>query len=547
LLDERPRVLVVSGEQSAARDAAAIGAGVPSRALMQRAGAAAAGELALRESRRFGGGVRVYAGPGNNGGDAWVVARALASTGVVVRVVEVVPAKTPDAIAERELALSLVRVEQGLGSGGAAAESIVIDGLLGTGSSGAPRGAIADAVAAINAARARGAFVVALDLPTGVDATSGHDSDSVLADLTLTFGALKRGHLIARQACGAIAVLDIGLGAYAALDDNAPPIVDAPWVAHHVPSIAADAHKGTRKKLAIVGGHAGMAGAAILAARAAMRSGVGMVKLVVAPDSLPVVQAAEPFALAGSWPADDPSVDHDVTSWADGIVVGPGLGRGSDSRTLVDRVLARWRGPVLLDADALNVFDGDVDALARAIGDRPALLTPHPAEFARLAGTKVEHVLDCRFEIGADLSRRTGATVLLKGVPTVITAPNGERLVSASGTPVLAAAGSGDILSGIAGTLLAQTGNALVSGAIGAWIHGRAAELAAHYDPFGSAPHAPRVTPHASRSTHHAPRVRGITLDDVLAALALGWPRVELRVAPRYPVLLDLPAVGERT
>ena len=486
---------------------------------MQRAGAAAAAEIALRVPQLLAKGIRIFAGPGNNGGDAWVVARALAATGIAVNVVEPIPARTPDAVAERELALPFVTVERSLNTPSSAA--LIVDGLLGTGSSGAPRGAIADAVAAIEASRRQGAYVVALDLPTGVDATSGGSTGAVTADLTFTFGTVKRGQLIARQACGAIVVLDIGLGAHAERDDDAPSIIDEAWVARSLPAIAADAHKGTRKKLAVVGGAAGMAGATVLAARAAIRSGVGMVRLVVAPESLPVVQSAEPLALAGTWPADDAALQREIVSWADGVVIGPGLGRDDHSRALVDRVLAGWSGPVLLDADALNVFDGDVAALGRASRGRPLLLTPHPVEFARLAKTDVTSVLNARYDAGRALARDTGATVLLKGMPTVVTSPSGSSVVSAAGTPILAAAGSGDVLSGIAGTLLAQTGDALTAGAAAAWIHGHAAEL-------------------VNRSSH----VRGATLDDVLAALASAWPN---DVRPmRYPVLLELPAVGER-
>jgi NAD(P)H-hydrate epimerase len=517
---ERARVFVVGSEQSAARDAAAIAGGVPSRALMERAGAAAAAEMALRLPRVLARGVGVFAGPGNNGGDAWVVARALAATGVAVSVVEPVPARTPDAVAERDLALPTVSVERSLNAVSGA--GVIVDGLLGTGSSGAPRGAIADAIAAIEVARRQGAYIVALDLPSGVDATSGVSTGAVTADFTLSFGTVKRGHLIARQACGAVVVLDIGLGAYAIRDDGAPPIVDAAWVSRHVPAIAADAHKGTRKKVAIIGGASGMAGAAVLAARAAIRSGVGMVRLLVAPESLPVVQGAEPLALAGTWPENDAALDRELLSWADGVVIGPGLGRGGKSRSLVDRVLAAWNGPVLLDADALNVFDGDVGALARASRRRPMLLTPHAVEFARLAKTDVTNVLNSRYDIGRALASDIGATVLLKGLPTVLTAPDGSSLVSAAGTPILAAAGSGDLLSGIAGTLLAQTGDALHAGAAAAWIHGRAAELVERRE-----------------ST-----VRGATLDNVMAALSSAWPN---DVHPtRYPVLLELPAAGER-
>lgn len=518
-LDERPPVFVVDSAQSAARDRAAIDAGIPSRALMQRAGAAVASELAIREPRRLAAGVCVFAGPGNNGGDAWVVARALATVGAPVRVIEAMPAKTPDATAERDLALPFVKVENLLDTT-SVIEPIVVDGLLGTGSTGAPRGAIARAVDIINRSRGRGAFIAAIDLPTGLDATTGEHEGAVVADVTFTFAAAKRGQLIARETCGAIVVLDIGLGAHAVRSDGAPKIVDAAWIARRVPPIPADAHKGTRKKLVIVGGAPGMAGASILAARAAERSGAGMVRLVVAAESLPVVQAAEPCALAATWPTDDAAVDRDIVSWADGVVIGPGLSRAPGSRPLVERVLARFAGPVLLDADALNIFDGALDDLRRGVGERAALLTPHPAEFARLAGSTVEQVLKDRFSVGAELAKRAGATVLLKGLPTVITAPSGESLVSAAGTPVLATAGSGDVLSGIAGTMLTQIGDALVAGAVAAWIHGHAAEL-------------------ASQS-----RVRGLDLSDVLASLSAAWPND----APmqRFPVVLELPRVGER-
>ena len=509
---------------------------------MQRAGAAAAAEMALRLPQLLARGVRIFAGPGNNGGDAWVVARALAATGVVVSVVEPVPARTPDAVAERELALPFVTVERSLNAHCGA--NVIVDGLLGTGASGAPRGAVADAVAAIEESHRQGAYVVALDLPTGVDATSGDAAGAITADLTLTFGTLKRGHLVARQACGAIVVLDIGLGAYAVRDDGAPQVVDEAWVARRLPVIAADAHKGTRKKLAIIGGAGGMAGAAVLAARSAIRSGVGMVRLLVAPESLPVVQGAEPLALAGTWPENDVALERELLSWADGVVIGPGLGRGGDSRVLVDRVLAAWNGPVLLDADALNVFDGDVGALARASRGRPMLLTPHAVEFARLARTDVTNVLNCRYDIGRALAGDTGATVLLKGLPTVVTAPDGSSLVSAAGTPILAVAGSGDVLSGIAGTLLAQTGDALQAGVAAAWIHGRAAEMVSQKVATAADARARSVVEIALGRPHRSSRVRGATLDDVIAALSTAWPN---DVHPtRFPVLLHLPAVGER-
>ncbi|MHB1225013.1 MAG: NAD(P)H-hydrate dehydratase, partial [Gemmatimonadaceae bacterium] len=394
---------------------------------------------------------------------------------------------------------------------------VVVDGLLGTGARGEPRGKVAAAVASIAASRSAGAAVVSLDVPSGVDATTGAADGAVRADLTLTFGSMKRGLLVARHAAGTVAVLDIGLLPPAAADE--PLLVDAAWVHALLPAIVAEAHKGTRRKVVVVGGATGMAGAAVLAARAAIASGIGMVRLLVSQANVSVVQAVVPEAMAGEWPRDDEDVDGSIGEWADVVLIGPGLAHDDAARSVVERVLRRWRGPVVLDADAINVFAGRVAGLAALLGGRPALLTPHPGEFARLTGRSLAGVLDDRFDAGRELAGALGAAVLLKGVPTVLASADGRRLVSAAGTPALAAAGSGDVLGGIAATLVAQMPDALHAGACAAWAHGRAAELAS-----GGAD------------------ARGVVLADVLAALPRVWresPTVSL-----LPVLAELPAVS---
>jgi NAD(P)H-hydrate epimerase len=506
-------VRILSAREAAERELAAIGGGLPSRALMQRAGAAAATEIGLRFPEHVARGVVVYAGSGNNGGDGWVVARALAATGARVRVVEVGETKTEDARAERALALPHVAL-----AGPRGGEGVVVDALLGTGSTGAPRGAVAEAVTRIAELRGQGSVVVALDVPSGVEATTGDSESAVRADLTITFGAAKRGQLIARAACGRLVVVDIGLPPTPV--DRAPQLVDERWVAAVLPPIPPDAHKGIRKKLVIVGGAEGMAGAPILAAWAANRSGIGMTRLLVARGTVAAVQTAAPHSLAAPWPQSADEVGRLVNDWADAVLIGPGLGEGVASRELVERVLRGWRGPMVVDADALNVFKDDPDALGALLGGRPALLTPHVAEFARLGRCTPSYVLEHRFDIGGGLSQRLRCAVLLKGTPTVVTDAAGERLVSAAGSAVLAAAGSGDVLAGIAATLVAQMGDPLRAGACAAWIHGRAAERAG------------------------ARGVRGTTLDDVLASLADAWPNRP--AAHRYPVLAELPpAAGE--
>ena len=510
---------VCTAAEAAARDAETIATGVPSRALMQRAGAAAAGEIARRfgDDLRFG--VAVFAGPGNNGGDAWVVARALADAGVEVRVHEPVAAKTPDAIAERALAVGRVQTEPH------GAERVVIDGLLGSGATGEPRGAVADAIARIETMRSRGARVVALDVPSGIDASTGAPAVSVRADLTLAFGTIKRGTLVARQRCGRIVVLDIGIVARAQPAELPPPqLVDAAFVAARVRPLAAGAAKGDRKRLAIVGGATGMTGAAILAAQAAMRSGIGMVRLFVDEASVSVAQIAAYEAMARPWPGGAGEVAEGIGEWAHGVLLGPGLGNNKQSRALVERILTTWRGPVVLDADALNVFEGDTVALAPLLRERPALITPHASEFARLVGRKPQDILADRFEYPLALARELGAVVLLKGVPTVLADPAGRRFVSARGAPVLATAGSGDLLAGIAATLVTQRLEALESAACAAWVHGRAGEIAQRLGIPG------------------APSARGIALADVMRALPRAW-RVSNRPA-RSPVLGTLPSLG---
>jgi NAD(P)H-hydrate epimerase len=500
----RPLARVVTGAEAAARDAATIAAGVPSRALMQRAGAAAAAAIASRFPQQLSRGVLVLAGPGNNGGDGWVIARALDAVGVDVSVVAPAGARTPDCVAERALALTDVEKVEGY-----TGQGVVIDALLGTGSSGAPRGEVATALETIPLARRRGASTVAIDLPSGVDATTGAANGAQAVDLTLTFGDFKRGHLVARGVCGEIVVLDIGLGPE---QRDGIEIADAGWVRSRLPAIAAESHKGSRKKLVLHGGAPGMAGAAILGLRAALAAGIGMVKARIHPDTVNAVHGAVPATLVDAW-----STETAVDAWADVLVIGPGLGLGAETRASVERALHRHRGPVLLDADALNVFAGNPSAMRMLLGPRPALLTPHPVECARLLGVDVQEVLDRRFDIGAELAAATGATVLLKGVPTIVSAADGRRMVVAEGTPALATGGSGDLLSGIAGTLLAQMDDPVDAAACAAWVHGRAARLAGAH-------------------------VRGTTLDDVLHMLPNAW-RIPPAL-PRYPVIAELPAVA---
>lgn len=516
-------VRVTTAAQAAAIDALAIAAGTASYDLMRAAGRAAAGVIRDRFHGNIGAdGCFVFVGPGNNGGDGWIVAAELAATGTRVTVVEIELPRTDDAAKARASAapgVTIVTLDT-LVRPAADAEPVVVDGLLGTGATGAPRGAMPAAIDAIAAMRAGRSPVVALDVPSGVDATSGAaPGPFVRADVTVTFGTVKRGLLRNRDAAGAIDVVDIGLGDAVNMGE-ALDLVDATRALAGAPSISANANKGTRRRLLVIGGSAELAGATILAARAALRSGVGMVKLCVERPSIVPVQSAEPTAMTCAWPVDDTAL-AEYLGWAHAVLLGPGLGLSRASRELATRVLANWRGPVVVDADALTAFEGASERLGDMLKGRPAVITPHTVEAQRLAGTTAADIDAGRFEAAALLARRVNATVLLKGVPTVVS--DGARtLVVAAGTPVLATGGSGDVLGGIVATLLAQTGDPLGSAASGAWVHGHAAELAGRGD------------------------VRGVALDDVVMALRYAWRAEGSAWALQPPVIGALPAAGAR-
>lgn len=486
---------VASADETIACERATIESGVSPFELMLRAGYGAAAVIGSRFEKAARGGVMVYAGPGNNGGDGWVVAERLTRAGYPTRVVEMGPPRTAESVAAKERA-----VQAGVRTGSdALPATLVVDALLGTGATGAPRGGIAEAISDIHALRRAGATVVSLDLPSGVDATTGEHVASVEASATITFGVVKRGQLIARDACGEITVLDIGLTPTDLLN-GLPRLVDSEWVHARIPAIPVSAHKGTRRRLSIVGGGMGMAGATILAGIGALRSGIGLLRIVCAAESVASTHAGIPAAVVQTWPGTGGDLEE-LAANSDCIAIGPGLGNSRHSRDLVERILLSWNGPVVLDADALNVFAADLSSLGKLLRGRPSILTPHPAEMGRLLGVETPAVLSGRFEIGESAASATGATVLLKGAPTIVFSPSGARHVSASGTAALATGGSGDVLTGIVATLLAQIPDgeerSAEAAACAAFIHGRAAERCRF--------------------------VRGITLDDVLQALPVAW------------------------
>ena len=536
---------VTTAPQAALRDARAIAHGIPSFTLMAQAGTQSAAAILRDHAHQLAHGVAVFAGTGNNGGDAWIVAAQLARAGVRVRVVTAGAPRTSDAQQAAAFAQALphetgrLTVEPPSG-----AEQLVVDVLLGTGHTGALRDTLLPLVRQLAAARAAGATVIALDLPSGMDAATGVAlAETVPAHVTHSYGTVKRGLLLNRPLAGRILLLDIGLGehAHVAPDDAAWQTPSEHDLAACLPSLPWDAHKGRRAHLALVGGAEGMSGAITLATRGALASGIGLTHAWVASPATAMLAAAVPQAITHAWP-DASTAGAAVWPQGHALAIGPGLGRGPRSRALLIATLAANPGiPTVLDADALTLLASDdagdagaadptvapmADTVARLCawcGDRPLVLTPHPGEFARLTGAPTPTDPDARATVLQQLAMATGATVLLKGTPTLIATPGTLAVtVVARGTALLATGGSGDVLTGIIGTLLAQGCQPHVAALLGASVHGAAAELA----------------------TAQAGTVRGPDLGAVLAALPSAWRALAEPTTLPSGVLAEWPPVG---
>lgn len=418
---------------------------IPERGLIENAGR----EIAHQVATAFPDGpVTALAGSGHNGADALVALRALAAWGREVRAVECGSGPPePDVLRGWDLELLPAdRLREAC-----ADVSVLLDGVLGTGVRGAPRSPQADAIRTVNELPPP---VVAVDGPSGVDFTTGEvPGECVRADLTLALGWPKLGllHHPGRDHAGEIRSLEIGFP-----PPPEPPgarAITAPWVRELLVPRASDAHKGEAGYLTVVAGQEGMAGASVLASRAAARAGAGIVRTVGDPANRVVVQSSVPEGLFDPW--SDPAAVDAAVEWAHAVAAGPGLGRGPERRALVERVLeVAGERPVLLDADGLNAWAEDPGGLADRLrsGD---LVTPHPGELARLLDREAGEIAAAPVPAAREAADRLGAVVLLKSAPTVVADGSGPVRVSPVRNPALAAGGTGDVLTGVAGALLA--------------------------------------------------------------------------------------------
>jgi len=461
--------------------------GLPGLVLMEAAASAVTEVVAERFADR--GRVAVLCGPGNNGGDGLAVARQLRCRGFDVEacVLAAPAALKGDAAAQLGLARSFgVPVHECAGDVGSlravlAGAEVVVDALFGTGLDRALGAPWLEAVGAING---RGVPVVAVDLPSGLSgSSSATPGETVDAAVTVALAAPKVAHVLppACWRCGEVAVAEIGIPPWVLAAHSALFMVEAEDVAGWLPRRAVDAHKGSFGHLLLVAGRAGRAGAAALGARAGVLAGAGLVTVATAAGAVAPLQVSVPEAMVDALPTGDdgaaaggglaPSLAR-----ATAVAIGPGLGVGPGPAALLAELLERWPGPLLLDADALTLLAGRPEALAGRAS--PTVVTPHPGELARLLGTTTDAVAADRLGAARRLARAAGATVLAKGARTVIAEPDGRALVNPTGTPGLASGGAGDVLTGVIGALLAQGLPGLEAAAAGAYLHGRAAELA---------------------------------------------------------------------
>jgi ADP-dependent NAD(P)H-hydrate dehydratase / NAD(P)H-hydrate epimerase len=483
----------------------ALMAKLPAGALMQRAAAGLAAVCLSLLDRVYGSRVVVLAGGGDNGGDALYAGARLAGRGADVIAIatgaRVHAAGAADLVAHSGRVIQASEVaaadvisgepEVAVGGIAAAARSaigradLIIDGLTGIGGHGGLREPAAALARLTESARAGGCVVVAVDLPSGIDADTGEvHGVAIQADVTVTFGTLKPGLLIDPAAgyAGPTELIDIGLGPY--LGHPAAVALQAADVAAILPRPSAESDKYRRGVLGLLAGSEQYTGAAVLSTGGAIRGGAGMVRLVSAAAAVGVVRQHWPEAVLTTYDPGRPDQAIDTAGRVQAWAAGPGIGTGPEAHALLAAVLAS-SVPVLIDADGLTVLAAHRELLARHPG---TLITPHAGELARLLGADRADIEARRLHYARAAAAELGVTVLLKGSTTVIAQPQAGQpvLVNPTGSSWLATAGSGDVLSGLAGSLLAQGADPADAAAAGAYLHGLAARLAAGDAPIGA-------------------------------------------------------------
>lgn len=464
-----------TAEETRALDAAMIASGINGITLMKRAARAALEVLLAHwpDPAR----ITVLCGSGNNGGDGYLLAALAQEKNIAVQVwaVGAVDKLLGDAKSAHAYAVrSGVDIAAWHADMALPATGVIVDALLGTGSSGAPRHAYAAAIETINDS---GLPILAIDLPSGIDADSGcAEGVAVVADVTVTFVARKRGLYTADAPdfTGAVEFASLGAEALPPAEDIDCELLSLPDLLDTLPPRPRTAHKGLFGHVMVIGGDCGMGGAVLLAAEAATRCGTGLTSAATRPEHVAAVLARRPeIMVAGvtSGQALEPLLAKPSV-----LVVGPGLGRSAWSEQMLQQATLSGL-PLVLDADALNMLaEGRV---VREPRRDDWVLTPHPAEAARLLGITTADVQRDRFAAVRALQQRYGGVAVLKGAGTLVCGPDGVIGLCNGGNPGMASGGMGDVLAGIIGSLLAQDLDPTTAASLGVCLHAEAADYAA--------------------------------------------------------------------
>jgi len=484
-------VRLVTSAQMRALEQRAVDGGTSLDELMEAAGLAVAQEVWLSLGVVAGRRVLVLAGPGNNGGDGVVAARHLAEweADVAVYLLRARADERVRALRERGVPIFVAEEDAGFATLREALDGaeVVIDALLGIGQTRPIEGTLAGVLRHVRQARerARPPRVIAVDVPTGVDADTGRaDPLAITADMTVTLGLAKVGlyQLPGAEHAGSVQVIDIGLPQDAA-DSGSVELLGTTWVRDHLPSRPASSNKGTFGRVMAVAGSARYPGAARLATEAAYRVGAGLVTLACGDATRAIVAASAPevtYAPLGGVASISPAAVDTIADALDGydvLLLGPGISQDDGVREAVADLLTRLPESVracVIDADGLNAlatWDGWYERVGRAV-----VLTPHPGEMSRLLGRDVPSIQDDR--LGAALSAATdwNQVVVLKGAHTIVAAPAGRAAISPHATSLLATAGTGDVLAGAIAGFIAQGMAPFEAAACGVFVHGLAAE-----------------------------------------------------------------------
>jgi ADP-dependent NAD(P)H-hydrate dehydratase / NAD(P)H-hydrate epimerase len=474
--------------------------GVPSLLLMENAGRGAADALERVLGPVGGRHVVVISGKGNNGGDGFVVARHLLGRGG--RVSAWLVGRAEDVHGDARVNLDALqrageRVTEAPDPSGSvfdrlraelAEADVIVDALLGTGVRGPATGAVAAGIEAINAAGSAGRPVCALDLPSGLPSDGETPAGPVVrARVTVTFGLPKLGLVLPGGAAlaGRVEIADLGIPR-AWLGEGIPTaLLEAADVRAVLPARPAEAHKGSYGHLLVVAGSVGRTGAAVLACLGALRSGTGLVTCATPASQQPVVAAqlpepmTEPLPETAARTISAKSVERivELLSRMDALALGPGIGLDPETRAAVQTLVREVERPMVIDADALTALAGKPGLCRDA--PAPRLLTPHPGEAARLLGSSIVEVQADRIASARRLAADSGAIVALKGAQTVVASPDGRVTLNPTGNPGMATGGTGDVLTGVTGGLLAQGVVPTAALAAAVYLHGLAGDLAA--------------------------------------------------------------------